>query len=141
MQFHDCNRIYRVFIKYCVFFRIFENILDSGLSLFSFGVSVCTHTRQVEHQRCSRTGGVQKNHKILRKNTIINEHPVAAVADSNPHNAFHNSIFKIIAGFLLQDIQHHFETSLIFCCREEEENRSIPQDAEKQDPYQEQLIC
>ena len=28
---------------------------------------VCTHTRQVEHQRRSRTGRVQKNHKILRK--------------------------------------------------------------------------
>ena len=24
---------------------------------------MCTHTRQVEHQRCSRTGRVQKNHK------------------------------------------------------------------------------
>ena len=36
---------------------------------------VCTHTRQVEHQRCNRTGRVQKNHKIL--NIIFNEHPVA----------------------------------------------------------------
>ena len=35
--------------------------------MFSLGVSVCTHTRQVEHQRCSRTGRVQKNHKIFRK--------------------------------------------------------------------------
>ena len=31
----------------------------------SFGVSVCTHNRQVEHQHCSRTG-----------RTIFNEHPV-----------------------------------------------------------------
>ena len=46
-------------------------------TLFSLGVSVCTHTRQVEHQRSSRTGRVQKNSDILRKNTIINEHPVA----------------------------------------------------------------
>ena len=30
----------------------------------------------IEHKRCSRTGRVQKNHKILRKNTIFNEHPV-----------------------------------------------------------------
>ena len=30
---------------------------------------MCTHTRQVEHQRCSRTGRFQKNHKILRKKT------------------------------------------------------------------------
>ena len=36
-------------------------------SLFSLCVSVCTPTRQVENQRCSRTGRVQKNHKILRK--------------------------------------------------------------------------
>ena len=70
------DRRYRVFIKYCVFFRIFENIPESDLSLFSLGVSVCIHTRQVENQRCSRTGRVQKNHKILRKNTIFNEHPV-----------------------------------------------------------------
>ena len=32
------------------FFRFFKNIPDSGLSLFSLGVSVCTHTRQVENQ-------------------------------------------------------------------------------------------
>ena len=42
-------RIYRVFIKYCVFFRFLKNIPDSDLSLFSLGVSVCTHTRQVEN--------------------------------------------------------------------------------------------
>ena len=40
------------------------------------GVSACTHTRQVEHQRCNSTGRVQKNHNILRKDTIINGHPV-----------------------------------------------------------------
>ena len=54
------------------FFQRFQNIPDSRLSLFSLGVSVCTHTRQVEHQRCSSTGRVQKNHNILRKNTILN---------------------------------------------------------------------
>ena len=58
---------YRVFIKHCVFFQRFYNIPDSGLSLFSLGISVCTNTRQVEHQRCSRTDIVQKNHNILRK--------------------------------------------------------------------------
>ena len=43
-----------------VFFsRRFSNIPDSGLSLFSLGVSVCTHTKQVEHQRCRRTGRVR----------------------------------------------------------------------------------
>ena len=46
----------------------FSKILKySGLFPFSLGVGVCTHTRQVEHQRCSRTDRVQKNHKILRK--------------------------------------------------------------------------
>ena len=57
-----------------MFFRRFQYIFRT---LFSLGVSVCTHARQVEHQRCSRTGRVQKYHKILRKNTIINEHPVS----------------------------------------------------------------
>ena len=47
--------------------NIFKNIPGSGLSLFSLGVSVCTHTRQVEDQRYSRTGRVQKDHNILRK--------------------------------------------------------------------------
>ena len=51
--------LYRVFIKYC-------------LSLLSLGVSVRTHTRHVKHQRCSRTGRVQKNqNKILRKKQYI----------------------------------------------------------------------
>ena len=34
--------------KLC-FFEGFWDISGSGLSLFSFGVNVCTHTRQVEH--------------------------------------------------------------------------------------------
>ena len=38
----------------------FYNIPDCGLCLFSLVVSC--HTRQVEHQRGSRTGIVQKNH-------------------------------------------------------------------------------
>ena len=54
---------YRVFIKYCVFFEDFKIFRI----LFFSVVSVCTHTRQVENQRCCRTGRVQKNHKILRK--------------------------------------------------------------------------
>ena len=48
---------------------------DSGLSRFPLGVSECTQW-QVEHQRCSRTGRVQKNKKKLRKNTTSNEHPM-----------------------------------------------------------------
>ena len=31
------NYYYRVLIKYCVFFQRFQNIPDSGLSLFSLG--------------------------------------------------------------------------------------------------------
>ena len=59
---------YRVFIKYCVFTKILKY---SGLWPFSvFPRSQCvysTRTRQVEHQRSSRIGRVQKNHKKLRK--------------------------------------------------------------------------
>ena len=57
-----------MFIKYCVFFfKDSKFILDSGLSLFSLGVSVCTHTRQIEHQRCSRTGRVQKKSQNFKE--------------------------------------------------------------------------
>ena len=63
-------------IKYCVFFEVSKFIPDTGLSSFSVGVSVCTHTRQVEHQGCSRTGRVQKIQKNLRKKTLFDQHPV-----------------------------------------------------------------
>ena len=69
------NSSYRVFIKYCVF----SEFLKIFRTLFSLGVSVCTHTRQVENQRCSRTGRVEKNHKILGKKTIFNVHPVLPI--------------------------------------------------------------
>ena len=63
-----------------VFFsKISKYIPDSGLSLFPLGVSVCTQW-QVKNQRCSRTVRDQKNHNILRKNTIFNEHPVSHLA-------------------------------------------------------------
>ena len=44
------------------FFQRFLNILDSGLSLFSLGISV-------ENQRCSRTGRVMKNHDNFKEKT------------------------------------------------------------------------
>ena len=47
-------------------------------SVFPRCQCVCSHTRQVEHQRCSRTGRVKKNYNILRKNTIFGKHPVAS---------------------------------------------------------------
>ena len=70
---------YMVLIKYCVFFKILKYSGPWHLSVFPLGVSVCTHTRQVEHQRCSRTGRVQKTHHILRKNRYLmnSEHPVS----------------------------------------------------------------
>ena len=63
----DLN-IQRVFIKYCAFSKILNYISDSGISRFPFGVSVR-----------SRNCRVQKNHNILRKNTIFNEHPVLPI--------------------------------------------------------------
>ena len=33
---------YSVFIKYCIFSKILKYILDSGLTRFPLGVSVCT---------------------------------------------------------------------------------------------------
>ena len=64
--------IYRVFIKYCDFSKILIYFPDS---VFSRCQCVYTH-KQVDHQRCSRTGRVKKNHNILRKNSIFNEHPL-----------------------------------------------------------------
>ena len=67
------DRIHKMFIipytgcsLNIVFFPIFFKIFRT---LFSLGVSVCTHTRQVENQRCNRTGRVQKNSKILWEKT------------------------------------------------------------------------
>ena len=74
-EFSICILLYRVFIKYCVFSKDIR-ILRTLVFLCFFGVSVYTQTRQVEHQCCSRTGRIQKIHKILRKNTIFIEHPV-----------------------------------------------------------------
>ena len=67
---HTLNHLilfYRVFIKYCVF----SDILKIFRTLFSLCVSVCTHTRQVEHQRCSRTGRVQKIHSFKEKTQYL----------------------------------------------------------------------
>ena len=63
----------RVFITYYVFSDDF-NIFRTRAFLCFPSVSVCvhTHTRQVENQRCSRTGRVQKNHNILRIKHVMN---------------------------------------------------------------------
>ena len=90
-----CGCCFRKSVHYCAFFTehpslnkiwvFFENfiyITDIGLSRFFLGLytglHACTTKWQVEHQRCSRTVRVQKNSKILRKNTIINKQPVSA---------------------------------------------------------------
>ena len=62
---------YRVLIKYCVFSKILKYIPDSGLSRFPLGVSECTQW-QVKPQLLQ-----QKNHNIIRKTTIFNQHPVS----------------------------------------------------------------
>ena len=85
IQYHFCfiiHIIYRVFIKYCVFPKILKY---SGLWLFSvFPRCQCVYTHQAGRTpRCSRTGRVQKNYKILRKNTIFNEHPVCSLKGFN----------------------------------------------------------
>ena len=70
------NYKYRVFIKYCVFRKflyIFRTLASLGVYT---GLYAWTTKWQVEHQRYSRTGRVKKNHNILRKKTIFNEHPV-----------------------------------------------------------------
>ena len=54
---------------HCVFFEDFK-IFRTLASLCFPSVSVCVH------QRCSKTGRVQKSHKILRKNKVFDEHPV-----------------------------------------------------------------
>ena len=103
-----------MFTKYCVFFRFLKNIPDYGLSLFSLGVSVCTHTRQVESQRCGRTGRVQKNYKILRKNTIFNEHPVSSLT---PSVAQHLSATVYVRLFRRRTYVHSPEKIIILCKR------------------------
>ena len=64
--------MYRVFIKYCVFFGRFK--IFRTLAFFCFpSDSVCVHTPG--RKKNTRTYRVQKN-QVLRKNTIFNEHPV-----------------------------------------------------------------
>ena len=87
-----------MFIKYCVFSKILKYIPDSGLSRFPLIVSVCTHTRQVDHQRCSRTCRVQKNHNIFRKNTIFNEQPVQYDRMSYMTVSLHSAYISVLLG-------------------------------------------
>ena len=74
-----CNFTNRVFIKYCVISKIYSGLWP--LSVSPRCQCVCTQW-QVKHQRCRRTYKVQKNHNILSKNTIFNEHPATINASS-----------------------------------------------------------
>ena len=82
-----------MFIKYCVF----SELLKILRTLFSLGVSVCTHTRQVEHQRCSRTGRVQKNHNIWRKRPVPTKTGTVYLNSSTDHElCLVQSTFKVL---------------------------------------------
>ena len=59
--------LYRVFIKYCDFFRIIKNIPDSGLSLF-FPLCQCVYTHQA-----GRTPALQQNWQSLEKSQSSKE--------------------------------------------------------------------
>ena len=90
-----------------VFFSDFWKIF---WTLFSLGVSVCTHNRQVEHRRCSRTGRAQKNNKIFKeKNTIFNEHPVL---DQPPLQQVDHSLRQLVNNHPLQQDHTYFNRTL-----------------------------
>ena len=56
--------------------KILKYIPDSGLSRFPLGVSVCTVCAGQTPVLQQNFRKFRKSHKILRKNTIFNEHPV-----------------------------------------------------------------
>ena len=70
------HRYYWVFIKNCVFslkFVIFLNSASSAAALVFYLPGVCTHTDAEGKQRKARVWNILKS---LKKNTILNEHPV-----------------------------------------------------------------
>ena len=84
----ETSQKYRVFIEYCVFLNILENILNSGpisvyTSLYTAFTSVSVFVRAWPLDGRSGTrrsdSSVQKINNILRKNTIFNEHSVLKV--------------------------------------------------------------
>ena len=66
-SFISCTIKYRVFIKYCVF----SEFLKIFRTLFSLGVSVRTHTRQVENQTAAELAELKKITKFKGKNHNI----------------------------------------------------------------------
>ena len=79
--------MYRVFIKYVFFLKILEY---SGLWSFSvsLGVSVCTHTRQVENQRCSseKSQHFKKKIQYLMNTLYAHHHPLFTICDLSSAN-------------------------------------------------------
>ena len=75
-------RIYRVFIKYCVFsliFFIFLNSASSAAAPVFYLPDVCTHW----HRGTTEKDQSPEFFKIFgEKNTIFNEHPVVEYSDS-----------------------------------------------------------
>ena len=67
------HRTYRVFIKYCVFFRFLQNILDSV-----FPRCQCMYTHQAGRKPALQQNwqSSEKSQNFKEKNTIFNEHPV-----------------------------------------------------------------
>ena len=72
-----------------VLFRKFQNIFWTLASLSVFPQCVHRTKWQVENQRFSRTGRVKKNHNILRKNTVFNEHSVCKCVFKNYIHTIH----------------------------------------------------
>ena len=64
-----------------------------------------TQTRQVKHQHCRRTGRVQKGHKILRKNTIFNEHPVFKMKEGLKHGT-------IWTGRVIESLERSYSNAI-----------------------------
>ena len=65
--------LYRVFIKYCVFFRIFQNIPNSVFPRWQF-----VYTKQAGRKPALQQNwqSSEKSQNFKEKNTIFNEHPV-----------------------------------------------------------------
>ena len=95
--------VYRVFIKYCVLSEILKYVPDSGLYRFPLSVSVCVHNGRSNTSAAAELAELRKNHNIVRKNTIFNQHHVyknylqfqKLLADSLYILSFHKTDFMI----------------------------------------------
>ena len=100
-----------------VFFpKILEYSRLCPFSVFPWCQCVYTHTRQVQHQRGSRTDRVQKNHKILRKK-IFNEHPVYRMPNIHQQPICNWISVVLIFPFWISPLVfiHNFLFNLMMC--------------------------